>query len=149
MVEKIKTHHPLGWFAGRDHITGSIGPFLKTRMREEEAYCAIYELPDTKDKQAKAQPIQGRMAQKRVHFPVFAPWWTAASEQLLGFPNFGEDDFVDALANIGRGMAMHVTAERKSTPNTGLPKPGTLAWVKGENDKTALAERSAKARKGW
>ncbi len=80
------------------------------------------------------------MAQKRVHFPVFAPWWPAAREQLMNFPKGGEDDFVDALANIGRGMAQHIKAE-EMRPDNSIIK-GSWAWHTRGQDK-------AQSVKGW
>ena len=147
MLETMRQQKPVAWFAPKDQITGSIGPFLRREMREKEVFAAVHELSDVKDKQAKAQAIQGRMACRRVHFPVFATWWSDAANELLSFPNGTHDDFVDALANIGRGLEFLRTAEgeRKDT----RPPRGTLAWVKDSAKRREQREESAAAVKGW
>lgn len=127
MLDKMKLHQPLQWFSGKDHITGSIKPFLQRRQREEHVYCPIIELTDIRDKESKAQPLQGMMAQRRVHFPVFAPWWPAALKELMQFPKEGvPNDFCDSLANICRGLHMAVNGDGKKVSD--IPKPGTWDW---------------------
>src|SRR3990167_4129326 len=38
MLDQMRRHKPLVWFAERDHISKSIGPFLTKRMAEEGLY---------------------------------------------------------------------------------------------------------------
>lgn len=91
------------WWAGRENITGSIAPFLYKRMQETGIYVPVEELPEGKDKQAKAQAIRGRMAAGKVFFPD-VPEFADAEHELLTFPGGLHDDFVDAMAKIGQGL---------------------------------------------
>lgn len=132
MLVLIDKYHPIFWWAARDHISKSIGPFLKKRMQEERIYATISESPETGDKQQKAQAIQGRMSMGKVFFPKNAPWTQNAVRELLRFPQATHDDFVDALAHLGRGINRMVGAGRLPANNNNgkLPKEGTMGWIK-------------------
>lgn len=104
-IAMAKRRKPICWWAGRENITGAIDPFLQKRMREENCYIPIEELSEGNDKEAKAQSIKGRMSQKMVLFPKFAPDWERAENELLTFPAGTNDDFVDALSKLGQGLA--------------------------------------------
>lgn len=94
------------WWAGKDHITGSVGPFISKRESEERVFIPLEELPSMNKKLAqRAQSIRGFMKMGRVRFPSFAPWWQKARAQMLGFPNAKHDDFVAALTELGRGLS--------------------------------------------
>ena len=111
MIANAKQHRPLTWWTGKDHITKSIGPFLRQRMQEESVYFHIDELTESRDKMVYAQPIRGRMSQKKVFFPKFATDWTEVEHELLTFPNGKFDDWVNALSNLGRGLDKMQPAE--------------------------------------
>lgn len=112
MLALMRNRKPLYWWAERGHITKSIGPFLRKRMHEEGVYVSLIEVTPTADKQTRAQSIQGRMAMGKVYFPSFAAWWPRAKDEILKFPNAAHDDFVDALAYIGLGLSMQVSANQ-------------------------------------
>ena len=120
---------PLLWFSGKDHITGSIGPFLYKEMAEQQTYLNLRELSDVSDKEQKAQAIAALFALGKVYFPKGEPWVERAINELLSFPNGLKDDFVDALANLGRGLRFQ---HGKTAPMSKKeePKFGTLSWVK-------------------
>lgn len=120
---------PLLWFSGKDHITGSIGPFLYKEMQAQNTYFNLRELADVADKEQKAQPIAALFALGKVYFPKGEPWVERAVNELLAFPNGLKDDFVDALANIGRGLRFQ-HGKTATAPKKPEPKFGTLAWVK-------------------
>lgn len=120
---------PLLWFSGKDHITGSIGPFLYKAMAEQQTYLNIRELSDVSDKEQKAQAIAALFALGKVYFPKGEPWVERAINELLSFPNGLKDDFVDALANLGRGLRFQHGKEAPAAKKE-QPKFGTLAWVK-------------------
>ena len=130
MLDIMKRHKPLMWWAERGHISKSIGPFLRKRMVEEGAYCAIDEVVPAKNKETRAQSIRGRMSMGMVRFPSFAPWYADALDEVLKFSGGTHDDFVDALAYIGMGLGTQVSASAPFVQKTNDPKPGTLAWVK-------------------
>ena len=94
MFLMAKRRNPIYWFSGKDHITGSIGPFLRTRMSDENTYFAVVELSDVADKMKKAQAIHGMCSIGKVRFPKFdASWWPQARAELLSFPHGTHDDF--------------------------------------------------------
>jgi predicted phage terminase large subunit-like protein len=124
---------PLIWWAERGHISKSIGPFLRKRQMESGTWFRVEEVTPVADKQTRAQSIQGRMAMGKVRFPAHAPWFARARGELIKFPAAKHDDFVDALALLGLGLARIVGAgsENMATDKADkLPKEGTLAWVK-------------------
>lgn len=130
MIDIMERHHPLVWWGENEHIFKSIGPFLFKRMQERRVYCSVEGVSPSKDKQVKAQSIRGRIAMRMVHFPIFAPWWADALDQLLKFPRGRHDDFVDALGHIGRGLGRLVKADATQAPQSPEPPSGTFAWVK-------------------
>lgn len=125
------------WWAENGHISKSIGPFLQKRMRERKTFCAIDEVPTVADKRSRAQSIQARMAMGKVFLPVQAPWYAKAKGELLSFDGGTHDDFVDALAHIGMGLAKQFKARKPRPVATGEVQVGTLAWVKQDAARVA------------
>lgn len=134
MIALMRKWQPIRWTAEKDHISKSIEPFLKKRMREEQVYCALNQITAHSDKKQKAQPLKGRMAMGKVLFPAKAKWFSAARDEMLKFDKARHDDFVDALANIARGLH---TMQTGSRPKVSKPtaKVGTFAWVKEQSKK--------------
>lgn len=148
MMELMSQHKPLIWWAERGHISKAIGPFLRKRMQEEAVYCAIDEVVPVKDKQTRAQSIQGRMSMGKVRFPGFSPWWEAARQQMLTFPAGKNDDFVDAIAYIGLGLGRMATATAPRKPiNTA--RVGSIEWVKASSIQTKHQSEMKKALAGF
>ena len=137
MIEMGRRRRPLCWWAGRENITGAIAPFLTKRMQEKNVFIPIEELSEAKDKRAKAQSIMARMSQRMVLFPKFNPSWNEAESELLGFPGATHDDFVDALANLGRGLdkMMPASGPEVEPPDIGGYKfKPTLGWLKKSHE---------------
>lgn len=132
MLNMIRLHKPIFWWAENGHISKSIGPFLRKRMMEESVHCAIVEMTPSKDKQQRAQSIQGRMAMGMVHWPRYAHWYQDAKDQMLKFPAGSKDDFVDALAWIGIGLNLQVNASLNQKKTDILPKEGSIGWILGQ-----------------
>lgn len=144
MLATAKRRPPLWWRAGRDHITKSIGPFLRKRMHETQTFINLIEEPEAGDKVRKAQAIQARMSAGGVRFPAGAPWLMKARSELLKFPHAKHDDFVDALSLIGRGLRTLHSAGKPEVANDDKPKTGTIRWIKwaAQQDRSASALRN-------
>jgi predicted phage terminase large subunit-like protein len=144
-VEAMLTYfqrQPLLWWAEKDQIFRSIGPFLRQRMQESGIYASIHEITVHKDKVARAQPIRSRMAMGKVHLPVFASWYGDAVHELMVFNHGLNDDFVDFMSLIGRGLHLQYHAEWKSTDRDTGPKPGTFGYLKAQSRRTLQRERA-------
>lgn len=148
MLKIMRDHKPIYWWAERGHISKSIGPFLRKRMMEEHTFVSVVQMTPIADKQQRAQSIQGRMSMGKVFFPVNARWWPEAREQLIRFPNGANDDFVDALAYIGLGLAMQ-TGPQLRTPKLDAEKPGTFGYLKRQTRRQELRDKTLAATKGW
>lgn len=146
MFQMAKRRKPIRWFAGRDHITGSLGPFITKRMVETGIFFPIEEMTATRDLQARAQPIAGRMAAKMVLFPTFAPNWDMAQHEILTFPSGTHDDFVAALAELGRGLASMHSADAPEAAQDEVLREGwrpTVKWVLRSDARKREEERVA------
>lgn len=148
MLTIMRKYKPQFWWAERSHITKSLGPFLRRRMREENVNCAVVDVIPISDKQTRAQSIQGRIAMGRVFFPERAVWWPEARDELIRFPNAAHDDFVDALAWIGLGVdRLHVASLGIAAPNK--PKPQTFGAMIADSNRERRQARLAIETGGW
>ncbi len=153
MIDLMHRHRPLLWWAARDHIQGSIAPFLKTRMKERGVYCKIKQsseqLGTGSGKLQKAQAIIGRMAMGMVKFPADAIWMGRAESEMLKFPGGAHDDFVDALAHLGRGLTKFIKPPKDTNEATAAENTvGTFAWTVATH-KREQAVLKQKSRGGW
>jgi predicted phage terminase large subunit-like protein len=147
MLNLMRKHRPIYWWAERSHISKSIGPFLRKRMLEERVFTSVVQITPVADKQQRAQSIQGRMAMGKVFFPQNARWWPEAREQMIRFPQGANDDFVDALAYIGMGLMMQTghTARPLRTEET----PGTFGYMLRQSRRQELRDKARAATQGW
>lgn len=150
MIRIMRDRKPTAWFCESDLIKKSIGPFLRKRMREEKVYTPIFEMSTTQgDKPFKARSIQGRMQMHMIHFPVFAPWFHKAYNELLKFPNGAHDDFVDFLALIGLGLANEQGASASNAVFTSGPEFGTFTWLLAATKWNEQQSKYAEDQEGW
>lgn len=152
MVRLMKEYKPITWWAARDHISRSIGPFLKRQMREEGIYSThIVDSPEVGNKMQKAQSIRGMMALGLVRFPVKAAWYQDVVNELLRFRGQGDahDDVVDTMGHLGRGLDTMIKGQRVTANEDNTPKFGTLAWVQASGASQAAKTAQQKATQGW
>jgi len=147
MIEMIRHHSPIFWYAEKGHISKAIGPFLRKRMEEEGVYCPVIEEQPVGDKLQRAHSGRARCAQGKIKFPKNAPWWGRAKSELLKFPNGRFDDFVDIISMIGLKLTTHTApgAVRQEVRD----KPGTFGHLLKqfrEDDARRAAQRD---RAGW
>lgn len=145
MIDLMAKYKPQMWWAERGHISKAIGPFLRKRMMERQTFCTLDEIVPVQDKQSRAQSIAARISMGKVYLPTYAPWYAEARDQLLKFPFGTHDDFCDALAYIGLGLALQHRSHPTSTPKPRGPVEGTLGWVKAQ---TRAQERARSVKYG-
>ena len=146
-INAIEKRSPQMVWGEKGQIAKSLGPFIRKRMREREVYATIDEQHPTADKVARAQAIAGRMASGGVYFPVYAPWWAAAKDQLLKFPQSTHNDFVDALALIGLGL-MKLSSPRGARAFN-APKTGTFGALKAHTRRANRMVSLTEGFDGW
>lgn len=130
MLIQFRQHKPIFWWAERGHISQSIGPFLRERMRETQNYQAIEEMVPAKDKLTRARSIMARAAVRPIRVPAYMAWWPDALSQLLKFPNDAHDDFVDWLSWIGIGLdGVSNARPAKQAVNDNPYAVGSAPWV--------------------
>lgn len=129
-VAKILAHKPLYFFQEADLIGKTLGPALRRRMEERNAYTTLWPITSANDKQSKAASIQARMSLGKVYLPRFASWAQKAENELLMFPNGANDDLVDFLGIIGRGLdaVRGASAGRRDEPEQEYD-PNTMGWL--------------------
>ena len=140
MMALAKKYRPIMWWAGADHITGSIGPFLRKMMLEQSFFFPLDEQTSNRDKMAKCRSIAGRMQQQLVLFPKFANRWDEAKHELLTFPGALHDEWPDALGCVGRGLESMFAPTAISVPQpTELPTQfvPTMDWVRSSHNRLA------------
>lgn len=142
MLALARSRKPVYWWAENGQITKSILPLLQDRMNEEQFFINIIPVTPIVDKMQRAQSIQGMMAMGKVRWPEKAPWLQRAMKEMMTFPNGKHDDFVDAMAWLGMGLAAMFsgTAKKPEVPfNPNAPWVPTLKWLKdGEARKKRL-----------
>jgi hypothetical protein len=150
MIGLMQTRKPSVWWAARDAISGSVGPFLNKRMRERKVFAWIDDdIREDKDLERRAQSIRNRMAMGMVRFPSFWPQYADAEKELTTFPNGKHDDLVAALALLGMGLDKMFKADAPFTAKPDLPNPRTLEGIRTFAKRIEAEERSESERKGW
>jgi predicted phage terminase large subunit-like protein len=149
MLDQLRRNKPIFWWAEKGHISQSIGPFLRERMRNEQVYAAIEEMTPSKDKLTRARSIMARAAMSPIRVPAFMPWWPDALDQLLKFPNGKHDDFVDWLSWIGIGLDGISAMETPVVVPIREYRPGSAAWVITQGREASRVLKFQKRTAGW
>ena len=105
LIAMMARWEPLAWLEEKGQIEKSVGPFLFRRMTETKTYCRRIPLTSSVDKPTRARSLQARMSQLGLYIPVGAVWAGEVRSELMKFPQGKNDDIVDALSLIGRGLA--------------------------------------------
>lgn len=147
MIEMMRAHSPIFWYAEKGHISKAIGPFLQKRMQETGVYTPIIEEQPIGDKVQRAHSGRARCAQGKIRFPKSAPWWGKAKAELLKFPNGRFDDFVDVVSMIGLKLTTHSSPGTVSVEQR--DKPGTFGHLLRQFRDDDHRARVKKARAGW
>jgi predicted phage terminase large subunit-like protein len=100
----ILKHHPITWFGEAGPIRRAIEPALKKRMETRKAYCHLEWLPSIHDKPTRARGSQALASMGKIKIPKAKPWLNHVMSQWLQFPAGRQDDAVDVLSLIGRGL---------------------------------------------
>jgi predicted phage terminase large subunit-like protein len=127
LCDSIVKHKPLCWFGESGPIRRSIEPFLMKRMQERGAYSRIEWLASIHDKPTRARSIQALASMGKLWLPKGAEWVPELRKQMVTFPAGRQDDGVDVLSLLGRGLEFMGNAAIPSEPEPGYSGPG--AWL--------------------
>jgi predicted phage terminase large subunit-like protein len=137
MLDMGQRRQPVNWFAENEHINKAIGPFLRKRMTERNVFFPITGLTSSRDLVARSTSIRGRMQNGKVFFPSFTTWFNSAKHEMLSFPKGIHDDFVAALAEIGRGLDSMTKGSPEhigpTVPRRVAPTVFSLEWLKASD----------------
>ena len=146
MLAVARRYKPIAWWAGKEHITQSIGPFLNKRMVETNNYIPLIETTSKRDLSTRAQAIRARMRTGKVFFPFFSPKWGEMKHQLLSFPKGTHDDVIAALSELGMGLDSMFSPQRPVvTPVETINSEWrpTMKWIRQSEKTKSRAERMA------
>jgi predicted phage terminase large subunit-like protein len=117
------------WFGEAGPIRRSIEPYLRKRQQERGKFVNMDWLASVSDKPTRARSIQGRIAQGMVYFPSGKDWANDVVSQCLRFPNTDDDDDVDVLSLLGRGLDSMVNANPPAADRKPAAMPGSIEWL--------------------
>lgn len=110
------------------HISKTIGPYLRKRMRERRIYTTVWDYTATKDKLARSSSGRGRLQQRRVHFHPACR--DIIEAEFLPFPAAKHDDHVDTFS-VGMLMLDELlTAPGPPAEPEAGPPEWSMEWMK-------------------
>ena len=115
ILDRVERYNARGIIIEKGQISNAIKPFLNKRMMERGIYCELIEPAVTKDKQTRARSLQGRMQQRRVHFPDLRAVQDDILPEFLMFPNGKNDDAVDTCAWAALGLESFILPSAATT----------------------------------
>lgn len=123
------------------HITKTIGPFLKRRMRERRIYVPLWDGVPSKDKVARCASIRARMQQGKVFIPDTPVYRELVYPELLQFPAGRHDDVVDCFAWAGIMLDNLISASPAPAPPPKAPPEWSMEWMKQRIRSSANSSR--------
>lgn len=100
----ILKYSPITWFGESGPIRRATEPSLKKRMEARRAYTHLEWLPSIHEKTARARGAQSMASMGKIKIPKSKPWLNHVLTHWLQFPAGRQDDAVDVLSLIGRGL---------------------------------------------
>jgi predicted phage terminase large subunit-like protein len=146
IIEFVERYRWLDSFWEKGQIDRAVGPFLEKEAFERGVVLSMKRFPASGSKGFRATSIRGRMAQGKVRFPAFAPWWEKALDQMLKFTGTGddpEDDFCDFIAMLGQGLQMQLGASKPKAAEK-VVRVGSLEWIKAQSNRDRLRSEAKK-----
>lgn len=146
IIDFCERYRWLDSFWEKGQLDRAVGPFMRKRAAEREVVLSTRLFPASGSKGFRATAIRGRMAQGKVKFPSFAPWWDRCLDQMLKFTGTGgdaEDDFCDFIAMIGQGLSAQTSAQKEKAPEK-VVRVGSLAWVKAAHNREQARGKTMK-----
>ena len=134
---KWKVH---AWAEERGQISNAVDPLIRKRMLETQRFFRRIAFSVSKDKKARALTIQGRMSAGVVFWPIGAPWYAQAKNELLRFDAGKNDDVPDALSLAGRLLNRMVPGAFPPDPEDPLPGPMNLGLAREDANQMTWGE---------
>lgn len=125
-IDLMLEYDVLYWFAPRDMIQKSVGPFIRQRMKDRKCHVAIQEISEQGAKDIKARGFQGKLSLGAVFYPCARTYpqteiWTAwLWRQMLRFLTTPLDDGVDMQSIFFRGLDVIFGGEPPPPPEQPL-----------------------------
>lgn len=148
MFNIVQRRKPIKWRAEKGHISQSLEPLINKMMQEKGIYFMLEQVTPVKSKADRCRSIAGRMQQKMVHFPTFAPWFPDALFEMMAFTGSGDDksdDFCDTLGHLGMMVdtMQHATPKKEEQPEPlDIPFVPTMGWMKQSDLRQRHAEKT-------
>ena len=101
--------HPDEWYLESGSILKTLQGALEVEQRKRNTYLPMSLMVPVNDKSRRSVSIQARMRARAVRFDKDNSWYAHLEEECLNFPRGDHDDYVDALAWLGVGLARMVT----------------------------------------
>jgi predicted phage terminase large subunit-like protein len=101
--------HPDEWYLESGSILKTLQGALEVEQRKRNTYLPMSLMVPVNDKSRRSVSIQARMRARAVRFDKDTSWYAHLEEECLNFPRGDHDDYVDALAWLGVGLARMVT----------------------------------------
>lgn len=133
-IRLVRQWKPIRHFNEGGLLDKAIGPAIRKRMQETQAFVAIEQLPSLSDKAIKLQSFHARVTSGTVHVPIRRPWAEDLIDQLVRFPAGRWDDKCDVCGLLGRGIDLMFDARIMTQDTKPLLIPFTEKWLEF-NDK--------------